>query len=245
MRLEWLLEHHKTESGYWWFKNKRRIVRDCLQRYALEKGTLLEIGCGGGYFSAQLQSLGWKVIASDLHPEGARFAVEQGAAYGLPYNADHGWPLKDNSIDAFVMLDVLEHLDLHVEVLKEAHRVLKPGGIGVIAVPAYQWLFSAWDEYNQHYRRYNRALLAGTAQCAGLDVLDLNYWNAISMPPAIFLRLRDRFRKTQLDGVEYPPVPDFVNSLLTCYGRCEAAWIDKGLPVPFGLSVLAVVRKPE
>lgn len=245
MRREWLLEHHKTESDYWWFKNKRRIVRDCLERFAPGRGRMLEVGCGGGYFSAQLQQLGWNVLASDLHPDGARFAVEQGAAHGIAFNGDHAFPIKDASMDAFVMLDVLEHLELHVEVLKETHRILKPGGVGVISVPAYQWLFSPWDEYNQHYRRYNKALLKATAMDADFQVEQLSYWNGVSMPPAILFRIRDRILQPNLDGLEYPPVSGFVNRALTCYGRYEAAWLQRGRSVPFGLSVLAVVRKAE
>lgn len=241
---EWLEVHRKTETDYWWFVNKRLLVRQILATYAPHKGRLLETGCGGGLFSSQLQTEGWDIISSDLAPAGARFAKQHGVSKALAFDAGHGWALADNTVEVFMMLDVLEHVELERFALHEALRVLKPGGIGIVSVPAYQFLFSAWDEYNKHFRRYTRQRLKRIAQQAGFNVLRSMYWNAISVPPAIALRLKDRILNTKLEGTEFPPVPGWVNATLKTYGRLEAGWLRYG-GLPFGLSALVVLQKKE
>ncbi len=242
MEYEWLVEHRKTEADYWWFVNKRRIVDQLLNTVARPPGVLLECGCGGGYYSAQLQRAGWQVIATDIYAEAAGYAKAQGATHGLAFDGGQSWPLQDASVDALIMLDVLEHIEDDTAALREAQRVLRPGGAAIISVPAYNFLFSPWDTYNRHYRRYTARGLARVARAAGLVVERAGYWNAISLPPAMLLRLKARAAGAELSGVEYPKVPDTVNTILIRYGRVEAAWL-RAMRVPCGLSAFAVIRK--
>jgi SAM-dependent methyltransferase len=239
---EWLLVHHRTEMNYWWFVNKRRWVRALLERHAPQRGALLEVGCGGGLFSSELAHEGWRVISSDLSPAAASYAREQGVLEALAFDADTGWPFKDNVVDVVVMLDMLEHVRDDIRALRETWRVLRPGGLAVVMVPAYPFLFSAWDKYNEHYRRYTALSLAVKAREAGFHVAQASYWNAISVPPAVLVRLKDRLLGTKLNKVEFPKVPEFINSALIAYGRAECAWL-KRHPLPMGLSVWAVLKK--
>ncbi len=205
-------------------------------------GHMLEVGCGGGQMSAMLQDLGWDVTATDLQLDGAQYARRRGVGKSLVYDAGRGWPFANATFDAAVLLDVLEHIDDEALALAELHRVLRPGAHVLAAVPAYQCLFSAWDEYNRHFRRYTARALADAARRAGFSVRRATYWNAVSLPPALVLRLRDRVRARELDEAHYPAVSAAVNRLLTAYGRAEAAWLRR-LPVPFGLSAVAVLKK--
>lgn len=244
MQHEWLLVHRATETEYWWFVNKRRIVRQLLDRYAAPRSVLLEAGCGGGLFSSELTAAGWRVISADVSPAAAAFAHAQGVPGALAFDVGGGWPLADNAVDAVVMLDVLEHVKNDAAGLAEVRRVLRPGGVAVIAVPAYQFLFSAWDRYNVHYRRYTAGRLGRLARDAGLEIAHMTYWNAISVPPALVLRLKDKFGRKPAVFSEFPKVPGVINAGLKAYGRIEAAWL-RGRRLPFGLSVLAVLRKEE
>ncbi len=242
MQENWLEVHRKTEAKYWWFVNKRHIVRRLLARHRPPGNTLLEVGCGGGLFSGQLARAGWHVISADLSPDGAKFAREQGVRHALAFDGSAGWPLAGGIADCFVLLDVLEHLEKPHEALAEAFRVLRPGGVGIVTVPAYQFLFSAWDEYNHHYRRYTARMLSDTAKRAGFHIERSTYWNAITLAPAILLRLKDKLLKKQLTGAEFPRTPALLNAALVGFGRIENAWVAR-LPLPAGLSVIAVLRK--
>ncbi len=241
---EWLLVHHRTETNYWWFVNKRRLARMLLARHAARRGVVLEAGCGGGLFSSELVRDGWRVISGDLSPAAAHFAHEQGVPEALAFDANAGWPVADASVDAVVMLDMLEHVKDDLGALREVRRVLRPGGVAILTVPAYQFLYSSWDEYNEHFRRYTARGLARTARAAGLEVERSSYWNKISVPAAILLRWRDRLLGTKLKDLEFPPVPNWVNAALIAYGRVECAWL-RYLPLPMGLSVWAVLRRNQ
>ncbi len=239
---EWLLVHHRTETTYWWFVNKRRLARMLLEEYAPASGLLLEAGCGGGLFSSELQAEGRNIACGDVSAAAARFAHAQGVRKTLAFDAGRGWPFREASVDAVVMLDVLEHIKNDGACLEEVRRVLQPGGVAVVTVPAYPWLFSAWDAYNEHFRRYTAKSLMKTAQEAGFDIERCSYWNAVSVPPAVVVRWKDRLLGAKLKDVEFPHVPQWVNAALMTYGRLENRWL-KRLPLPLGLSVWAVLKK--
>jgi SAM-dependent methyltransferase len=244
MRHDWLLVHRRTETDYWWFVNKRLLVRRLIERYAPSKGVLLEAGCGGGLFASEMTQGGWRVIASDLAPDAAAFARSFGVRDALAFDADAGWPLADRAVDLVVMLDMLEHVRDDAAALREAWRVLRPGGTVVLTVPAYAFLFSSWDEYNAHFRRYTAGSLHASARQAGFEVRHITYWNAVSLLPAIALRLKDRLFHVQYQALEFPKVAPWANRLLQVYGRIECAWLRR-FRLCAGLSVLAVLHKTE
>lgn len=241
MRFEWLVEHRNTEARYWWFRNKRRLVYQWLDQHTRGRGALLEVGSGGGYLSGALQARGWEVTSADCWPAAAAFARAQGVPRALAFDAGVTWPLGDAAFDVIVMLDVLEHLPDDALVLSEMRRVLRPGGCAIVSVPAYPFLFSAWDTYNQHYRRYTVSALRRLARSARLTVRESGYWNLISLPPAMVIRLRDRWRKVTLDHAAYPPVSHAVEGVLVAWGRLEARWLRR-FALPAGLSAYVVLQ---
>lgn len=219
-------------------------MRRLLDAALPQRGRLLEVGCGGGLFASLLEGDGWRVVGTDRNPIAARFAREHGVVRAAAYDAGRGWPFAAESFDAFIMLDVLEHIEDDRAALREAARVLRPGGIGIVLVPAYPFLFSAWDTYVGHHRRYTKQALYDVARAAGFEVARGTYWNAITLPAALVLRLKDKFLGVELERGEFPRVSAPVDALLKAYGHIEAAWLARW-PVPAGLSFVAVLRKPE
>ena len=63
---------------------------------------------------------------------------------------------EDKKFDVIIASDVLEHINLDVEALKEWKRVLKPNGHMILFVPAKKVLWSNNDVYSQHFRRYEK-----------------------------------------------------------------------------------------
>lgn len=113
---------------------KLRLVLDALQGI---EGDVLDIGCGAGNVAraiaerqADLRVHGVDVSASAL--KAARWAAPHIDFRMAPAEA---LPFKDGSMSAVVMLDVLEHLEDPATVLREIHRVLRPGGLFHIALP--------------------------------------------------------------------------------------------------------------
>ncbi|HXA54755.1 MAG TPA: hypothetical protein VNV37_07765, partial [Solirubrobacteraceae bacterium] len=127
--------------------------------------------------------------------------------------------------------------------LRELRRVLAPGAPLLVTVPAYQWLWSGHDEINHHCRRYSRATLRRAAEEAGWECAYTTNFNALLLPAAITLRALDRLHRGTTESsldLWVPPAP--LNWLLQRPLELESQAIGRGRHIPFGLSLLAVLR---
>jgi SAM-dependent methyltransferase len=225
----------RRENNYWWHVNRHRLVMKHLRDGAALPGRVLDLGCGAGHFSAQLQAHGIGVVAADIAPQAARYVRAKGVREAVVFDANKTWPFTDDTFDAIVMLDALEHIAEDINSLTEAHRVLTPGGRVFITVPAHQFLYSQWDRVLQHHRRYSRRKLGTVLSEAGLRVDLLRYHNLIAFIPAVLRLGRHASR------AEFPNLPRAVNSLLKAAGTAERCVPSAAVPV--GLSLFAVARQ--
>jgi hypothetical protein len=130
--------------------------------------------------------------------------------------------------------------------LREIHRVLKPGGVFLLRVPAHDWLRGEHDRLVHTRHRYSRGEVQSKLSQAGFVVDRLTWANSLLFPPAVAKRLLERTNGSHASAGEgepdlwQPPAP--LNSLLQGIVGIEALAIPRGLPLPFGLSVLAVAR---
>ena len=251
---------HELETKYWWFVGRRlliaRLLKDALP--ASEKpGRLVDLGCGTGANLPMLRdAVGARgeVVGLDFSPLALQFAgaqidlsrvyLSQGDAMQLP--------LRDECADCVTMLDVLEHLPDDKRALREVERILKPGGILVLSVPAYQHLWSAHDEALHHFRRYERAQLGRVLRGANLKIDKLSFAMSLMPPIAWFWRKfvlpfgpsRPKNAKRHSQGAVLPPVPDWINQTLARYVETEGKIIARR-PIRFGTSLVAVARKKK
>jgi hypothetical protein len=119
--------------------------------------------------------------------------------------------------------------------------MLRPGGLLVVTVPAFELLWDHHDEINHHRRRYTAATLRRTLDVQGLELMRLRYLFRTLFLPKLMVQLLNagRDRKVAQHGI---PVPA-VNTAI----RRVCVWEDRllhRLPIPFGTSVMAVARKP-
>ena len=98
--------------------------------------TVLDFGCGpGGYINAVAELVGksGKIYALDIHPLAIKkvrnIAVKRQLANVETIQSDCKTGLPDNSVDVVLLYDIFHKLSQPDEVLKELHRVLKPGGV--------------------------------------------------------------------------------------------------------------------
>jgi SAM-dependent methyltransferase len=236
------LQTHRAEDRHWWYRGRRKVLARVLAELNLPHAArILDAGCGSGRNMVELARLG-TVTGVELSGTSVTLAREravgeviEGSVLDMPFETD--------SFDLAVSLDVIEHLDQHLEALRELRRVVAPGGALLVTVPAYGWLWSGHDEINHHFRRYTRRSLQGVAQQAGWQQARTTYFNSLLLPVAIVLRALERLNtKTTESSLDLWVPPEPVNRLLELPLDLEAALIGRGGRIPAGLSLLAVFR---
>ena len=148
------------------------------------KGHTLEVGCGIGNFTEQIAQSCPQVLAVDLNPSYVQQARDRLHAYpNLQIQTADATQLQGNqSFDTIVMLDVLEHIEDDIGVLRQLGQSLEPNGTLILKVPAFNALYNSMDKVVGHYRRYTQDTLQDVLMRASFLPLDLWYFNMAGIP---------------------------------------------------------------
>jgi len=213
--------------------------------------TLLEIGCSSGFLLRRLKTdfPQATVIGSDFLKDPLdRLAAHLTGIPLLQFDAVR-CPLPDESIDATILLNVLEHIGHDLDAMRQVARILRPGGIAVVEVPAGPHLYDAYDEHLQHYRRYSASSLRSLLASAGLTIVDQSHLGVFAYPGFIAVKRRNqRFLNAADSDVRRQLVETEIRQtrgsrLLRGVLRVEA-WLGRFVSFPFGIRCVAVGRKP-
>lgn len=263
MRADLYADIYAKEDTYWWHVGKRLLVQSVINRY-FKPSTLdplpvrvLDVGCGAGRVLQMLTEYG-QVYGTDLSSLALEFCRKRGFNGVCQANIIEGLPFPNASFDLITALDVVEHLHDDAAGLRNLWQALKPGGLLVVSVPAYQFMFSYWDEMLGHQRRYTRLTLLARLEQAGFVIEKSSYTNTATLLPAvtfrlfksIWLRMRPsrnplKVRPVAANQVEtdFVDLPAPLNRLLIKVYQLEAVLL-RVTRLPFGLAVIAVARKP-
>jgi SAM-dependent methyltransferase len=217
---------------HWWIAGMRRVANAVS---GPAQGRVLDIGCGPG----------WDLIEL---PEGVRgIGLDRSAAHifyrPLVLGQAARLPFATATFDRVHAFDLLDQREVQpAAALLEMHRVLRPGGLVVIRVPAYAWLRGPHDEFWGGERRFMRGQLRDLVRAAGLEIHRLTYANTLFFPAAMTSRLLARAGLGS--GVDVRALPDPLNRSLRELLNAEAHWLRRH-DMPFGLSLLCVAERVE
>jgi SAM-dependent methyltransferase len=239
----------RQERAHWWYAGMRRISEKLLDRYPPRSSTgearrweILDAGCGTGGMTKMLASRG-RVTGIDFSSEALRLAKTRDLS-GLVRASVGELPFTNERFDLVTCFDVLYHLKVEddVEALSEFRRVLRPGGILHVRLPAYDWIRGTHDAAVHTRHRYSRGELAEKLASAGLEVAHASYANSLLFPLAPAKRLLERRNGAGRVADLWQP-PRSINRMLADLLGAEAPLI-ASVGLPWGLSVHAVAARP-
>ena len=198
--------------------------------------TVLEVGSGIGNISRYFLDRK-KLILTDVQEDyieklRERFGDHPNVSFELYNLEESDSHLRNRGIDTIVALNVLEHIKNDVHALREMASILSPGGYLILQLPAHMLLYGSLDRNLDHFRRYSIHDIRQKFDVIGLKT---ERFFRINMFGAIGWFLCSRILKRKL----LPQGPLSLFNLLAPVFMT----IERSIPVPFGLSIIAVGRK--
>ena len=120
--------------------------------------------------------------------------------------------------------------------------LVRPGGWLIVTVPAHQALWGTHDRRLHHLRRYGRRQLLDLFAGCDVDLVRTTPFNIVLSPLAIIYRVGERTLGMDFGNQERNLLGP-LNAALGALFRLESMLIRRGMPIPFGLSYVAVFRR--
>jgi SAM-dependent methyltransferase len=172
--------HAVLEGLVGWFR-RRRAAR--LRSFRKEPGHVLDIGCGRGHFLDWLRAWGWTCTGTELS-DAAAYHARDVLRLDVRVGAYAPGAFPDAAFDAVYLWHVLEHLPAVRTALSDMRRILRPGGMLVIAVPNLaSWQArlcrSGWFHLDlpRHYVHFSSDWLLGSLQELGFAIVEVNHFS--------------------------------------------------------------------
>jgi SAM-dependent methyltransferase len=235
------------EEAYWWYVGRRSILNRILASYVLSKVPFaVDIGCGTGINFRLLRNYAQRFSGADTSAAALAFCRRRGFNNVARLVAvDDQLPYPTSSAALVTLLDTLEHAADDQRLLKEIRRILTPGGLLVMTVPAYQFLWSEHDEALGHYRRYTRAALVRQLEQTGFTVRKASYCITAVFPLIVAYRVVKGLMNQiypSTPRTSHVRVPPFLNRLFITVLKIEGMVL-KYTNLPYGTSVIIVASK--
>jgi len=236
-------EMYKLESFYWWFVARRNLLDALIKQVAGEfkDPIMLDVGCGTGINYSVISKYG-AAVSTDASQEALKFSKSRGVGDLVRSNVET-LPFNGDSFDVVTALDMLEHVDDDLKALDELHRIMKVGGLLVITVPAYGFLWSEHDEALHHRRRYAASELRNKLTRSDFEVERISYYITLLFFPILVMRFfQSIFKKSIYAKTSHIILPRWVNALLIGILTFERYLLSL-MNFPFGVSLVCLARK--
>lgn len=238
----------RVEDRHWWYAGLHELILDSV---AGEKGdgplAILDAGCGTGRLCQLLQPFGM-VAGCDASSQALAFSRSRGLG-GL-FHADlNQVDLGEKRYDVITSIDVLYHQAIieEKEIIGRLYRALKPGGLLILNLVAFEFLRSTHDIAVHTRKRYTLGELLPVLTGQGFSIEKATYRLGFLFFPIAFYRLAKKLlsrpsQREQVDSDVYLP-PSVINSLLLQLVRAENRFL-RNYRLPFGTSVYVAARRP-
>jgi len=233
------------EQDSFWFSHRNRVIGSTIDKLGLDS-CLCDIGAGNGAVSAFLNNKSLNTVALEPSELGAKNCLKRGIEPVVgSFLTDLSLP--SGSIELIGSFDVIEHLEDPSKLLNECRRVLRPGGIMLVTVPAFRWLWSQTDSYAGHFTRYDKKSLSNLFKQNGFtEKYSTYFFSPLVLPVWIMRVLHDTLHRKSDEAIMRRSTNHLVglrsktiNNLLKGVLKIEEYFLSF-FSIPFGTSLLAV-----
>ena len=236
------LYYDELSRSHFWLTSKSYVTQKFIDQELLHRSQpqrIMEVGCCAGNFLQNFLCADNAVFGLDLRFSALKLGKARQPAINLTQANGIELPYRDEVFDMVILQDVLEHFADDSGLLRGLNRVVKPGGILFVCVPAYMWLYGYHDKLFGHVRRYTRPQLVSRLEESGFHLLRATYFQSLFLLP---LFIKRRFHGKEKDGGDFVMLPKLVNSCLDWLLRLEAIPL-KIMNLPFGPTLMCLAQK--
>lgn len=249
----------RMQREHFWYRGRHKLLLTILNKEipgyfgsacapsAIDLGG----GCGGWleYLHTHRGDMFAQLALADSSMRALTLAEPVVSSFAQRYQIDLLDLPWDKKWDVVFLLDVLEHIPEHREVLDQVRQSLRPGGLIVATTPALQSFWTYNDELMLHQRRYSKQDFRDLGQETGLELLRADYFMFFLSPALLLNRILFRPRASatpeeleqhSLHSHRIPARP--LNQILTRIFSLEASMVNH-INFPWGASILALFRR--
>ena len=241
----------EVEDKSFWFRHRNSCIIQLISNYPPHiKGPIFDIGGGNGCVAKSILDSGWDVVLVEPGPSGAKNAKKRGIPH-VVCATTHTAQLKQGTLPAIGVFDVVEHIEDDVDFLQNLWKLLAPGGMLYLTVPSYKFLWSQEDNNAGHFHRYSLKQIEKKVSNIGFEIFYSTYifqWIVVAVGLFRALPYRCGFRPQSKDKSaqfqkDHVLKKGFSFNLLSSLLKQERSKVAKKLKLPFGGSCMLAARK--
>lgn len=239
---EFVDDLYQAEERHFWFKQRRRLIVHLFRRYAAANGCFLEIGSGTGYvLSGLLRAFPLlRATASDGLAVSLNYLQQRFDGNVELIHAHSGQLPFFDEFTAAGAFDVLEHIEDDEAVIAGLFESLKTDGTLFVSVPQHRWLWSNFDDWSGHCRRYEPGELESKLEAAGFQVRFSGSFMAFLVPLMYVSRMLNLGGDKNQDALK---IGSFENVVLNAVSSVEVWLTTLGVRFPIGGTRMIVAQK--